>query len=60
MKLAGFDIPKRFAASVIVIVAVMVLAVTNNIEGEVALMAILGVAAALGVYQKARKGDSGS
>lgn len=42
---------KDIAAGILVIVAVLVLVWLGAIEGEVALMAILGVAGALGVYR---------
>ena len=50
-------VPKRLLAGVIIIAATLVLAMTGNVSGEMALFAILGVGAALGVYEKVRGGD---
>jgi hypothetical protein len=56
MNIGGICIPRRIAAGGMVIGAVLSLALTNNIDGELALFAILGVGAALGVYERVRGG----
>lgn len=59
MNLGSLEVPMRLVAGGIVILATLVLALTNNIDGGMAMLAILGVASALGVYQKVRSAEAG-
>lgn len=55
MNIGSFSVSREVLAGALVIAAILVLAVTESIDGELALLAILGVAGALGVYQGNRR-----
>lgn len=57
MNLGPFEVGADIAGGTLVIGAVLLLSLSGNIGGDAALVAILGVGSALGVYRRRKGGN---
>lgn len=58
MKLGTLSVGRDITAGFLIVAAVLSLALSGNINGDAALVSILGVGAALGVYRRVRGGET--